>query len=621
MLQQTLPRPLTGGLLLHLPAVQLRVHPPVRVEGPPGVVPAVFSRRVFPHQPALLRQFVHQPGHRRGPLVRAIPLQVRQFESGPPPRGRSQHAAVPLGPGPAGPGTHRSDFARDPAHRSHHRLHHRNHRESPNENRTTLSIACSVFIRKPPPRDGPGNPNPPQPSKGRAKPSHGKAPALRHLHSTLPRTRKPDPAGPAPARTPALALTAALGLFATAPVHAQAPAGVESAPPLTSGVVGTNVEDPALPAASDADPTNNATPPVRRVAIFIKNRTAEALADRRGVFENLLIAELTGQGFEIISPEDVTAALQTFRGLEDDRAGNADGQPLGSAPPAGDDLDALLEQNTSALRFAQNLGVDYLLVASLDALDASTREINRPDLNINRSVTDAQLLTTWKILDAGAGGSLASGSANATARTPQSATAQNDAVAVTSLLRDAAGQIGAELAARGGSDAVPDRTLDGARVAFSVTAAVQDLSVPEVTKDEAGDFVLTGNRYQLEPLSVTVELDGVVIGSAPGTFRVLPGLHKLRLTREKFEPWERTINVFDGQNLQVSLAMTAQGRAEWQKTAALYEQLKQSARGSEDRSRIAQGIEQMLRQSGLKVDTTEGVTVEKNLIERQQVVE
>ena len=359
------------------------------------------------------------------------------------------------------------------------------------------------------------------------------------------------------------------------------------------------------PTAAPAPP---AAPDTRRVAIFIKNRGGETLTEQRPVFENLLIAQLTAQGFEIISPEDVTAALQTFRGA-----------PTSSdAPDAGKDLDALLEQNTSALRLAQNLSADFLLIGSLDSLDATTQHIVRPDLNINRQVTTHKLLTTYKILDAGLGGSLFSGAASARSRSTQSDTLTGSTHAFSDLMQDAAEQISDQLAVRGGAQAVPPRSLAAARVGFTVACAVQDLNVPEVIKDDDGNYVLTGNRYQLEPLSVTVELDGVAIGSAPGTFEVLPGLHKLRLTREKFEPWERTINVYDGQTLQVSLAMTEQGRAEWQETAQLYEQLKQSGRGSEDRTKIAEGIATTLKQSGFKVDTTEGTTVEQNIIENLQ---
>jgi len=408
---------------------------------------------------------------------------------------------------------------------------------------------------------------------------------IRPRHETLP--MKP--------LCPLFGLAAAL-LLATAPLATAQPSSAAPAP---------------VDALTDA-PAD--TPATRRVAIFVKNRGGEALVGQRPVFEDLLIAQLTAQGFEIISPEDVTAALQTFSGQRPD----SDKSGVEAQADAGQDLDTLLEQHTSALRLAQNLNADYILIGSLDSLDETTQHVKRPDLHIDRHVTTHKLLTTYKILDAGRGGSLFSGAASARARTMQSDTLHGSAHAFSDLMEDAAAQISDQLAVRGGANAVPERTLADARVGFTVACAVQDLSVPEVVKDDEGNYVLTGNRYQLEPLSVTVELDGVVVGSAPGTFEVFPGIHKLRLTREKFEPWERTINVYDGQTLQVSLAMTAEGRAEWQETAAMYEELKQSARGAESRTKIAEGIETMLKQSGYRVDTKDGVTVEQNMIENLQ---
>jgi hypothetical protein len=64
--------------------------------------------------------------------------------------------------------------------------------------------------------------------------------------------------------------------------------------------------------------------------------------------------------------------------------------------------------------------------------------------------------------------------------------------------------------------------------------------------------VLTNQPIAVQAMDVTVELDGVALGSAPGIIPGRPGLHKIRLSREGFDPWERTINIYDGQNLRVA---------------------------------------------------------------------
>ena len=76
----------------------------------------------------------------------------------------------------------------------------------------------------------------------------------------------------------------------------------------------------------------------------------------------------------------------------------------------------------------------------------------------------------------------------------------------------------------------------------------------------------TNAPIEVQPLDVTVELDGIAIGSAPGTFQAFPGLHKLRLSREGFKDWERTVNIYAGQKLRVALQMSDAGSRAGRKT-------------------------------------------------------
>jgi len=61
----------------------------------------------------------------------------------------------------------------------------------------------------------------------------------------------------------------------------------------------------------------------------------------------------------------------------------------------------------------------------------------------------------------------------------------------------------------------------------------------------------------------TVELDGAALGTAPGVFLAKPGLHQMRVTRQWFEPWERTVNIHDGQVLNIALEMSPAGIAQY----------------------------------------------------------
>jgi hypothetical protein len=66
----------------------------------------------------------------------------------------------------------------------------------------------------------------------------------------------------------------------------------------------------------------------------------------------------------------------------------------------------------------------------------------------------------------------------------------------------------------------------------------------------------------------SIELDGTAIGSPPGTFHARPGLHQIRITRQYFQPWEKTVNIHDGQSLNVALEFSSAGLRKYKNLAA-----------------------------------------------------
>jgi hypothetical protein len=348
----------------------------------------------------------------------------------------------------------------------------------------------------------------------------------------------------------------------------------------------------------------------KRAAIFIKNRVGDGFTNKLGAFEDLLVGEIADLGFRVISPQDSVKSLQTF----------ANEQRL-------TDLDKLLESRTSATRLAQNMGVDYLVVISITTFGTEEQHLKRPDLGIDRTVADHLLRATYKIVDANIGDSLSAGTVSATKRVQQSPEATMKADVSNTLLADAAQQIAGKLQAKGGTAVLADLSDKKEQATFLLACSMQDLSVPEVVKGEDGDLVLAGNRYKLEPISVTVELDGVVVGTAPGEFTAAPGIHTIRLSREGFKDWERTINVKDGQRLNVALTLTDEGRAYWFQMAEFFAKLKREERISEADAELIRGVAQKMRQSGIRVDkkvdvnvdTEQAPTIQQTNVDQQNV--
>ena len=120
-------------------------------------------------------------------------------------------------------------------------------------------------------------------------------------------------------------------------------------------------------------------------------------------------------------------------------------------------------------------------------------------------------------------------------------------------------------------------------------------------------LVVTNQPVALQAMDVTVELDGVALGSAPGTFSGRPGLHKIRLSREGFDAWERTINISAGQNLRVALQMSEAGYARWADTTGFLATLDNNRKLTDAEVKRVEGLAEFFKNSHYRVDTKENV--------------
>ena len=137
------------------------------------------------------------------------------------------------------------------------------------------------------------------------------------------------------------------------------------------------------------------------------------------------------------------------------------------------------------------------------------------------------------------------------------------------------------------------------------------MGIPDVRLTKDNTVVIGKDKLNVEALDVTVELDGVVAGSAPGSFKAAPGLHKIRLSREGFTPWGRTMNVTEGQSpLKVALQMSDAGYQRWKDNIAFLASVENGKKLTDAEVKVLEGKAQMLRQSGYKVDVKEDIKVD-----------
>ena len=340
----------------------------------------------------------------------------------------------------------------------------------------------------------------------------------------------------------------------------------------------------------------------RKIAIIVENRADGGLNDKVPVLEDLVSSRVAGKGFTVISRDVVTRSLKNYSTGKDPNG------ELGT-------LDRSLEDNSSALRLAQNLGADFILVPSIVSLGTEKKSYagnGIATLNITH-----RLRVSYKIAEANEGGAVRGGAFVSEKTIRQSAGLQvEDTDVINELLDDAADQLAAAMVESAKS--LPAQVAKAALVNFSVSCSMADprqqpvlISALGITADN--HVVITNQPVVMQAMDVTVELDGVALGSAPGSFKGRPGLHKLRLSREGFDNWERTVNIYEGQNHYVALQMSAAGYARWADTTSFLATLDANRKLTDAEVKRLEGIAEYFKNSHYRVDTKENVHVYKSL--------
>jgi hypothetical protein len=394
---------------------------------------------------------------------------------------------------------------------------------------------------------------------------------------------------------------------------------------------------------------------LRKIAIVVQNRASAGLNDKVPVLEDLVASRIAGRGFSVISRDEAVNALKTYRtegvAVAVDNSVKVDAQsgttlkvqngvaaygqsvradseiPAGTTKAGADianagasqvsataettPLDQALSDNTSALRLAQNLGADYILVPSIVSL--GTEKKNYSGNGITTLNIIHRLRVTYKIVEAGQDGAVRGGAFVSEKNIRQTADLQtDDSDVINALLDDAADQLAEAIAQNAAS--LPAEVAKAGPVNFNVSCTMTDprqqpilISTLGVTADN--QVVVTNRPVALQALDVTVELDGVALGSAPGTLQARPGLHKMRLSREGFDVWERTVNISEGQNLHVALQMSSAGYARWADTTSFLATLDSNRKLTDAEAERIQGIATFFKNSHYRVDTKENVHV------------
>jgi hypothetical protein len=329
------------------------------------------------------------------------------------------------------------------------------------------------------------------------------------------------------------------------------------------------------------------------VAIFTANRAGDVGDSELGALEDYITGKVTDLNVRVISGE---TALNATAGMAPGGAANA--------------LDAQLADSTSAVRLAQTLGATHVLQVTISGFDSNKQTIDAYGV---KTVNDERTVrVTYKILDGNTGASLAADTVKSTKMVQQGGGMSDDRSSVLNdLLADAATKVAASLKRQLDRGRITTSTAQG-NVSVIFTTDLADLYIPDVRINPENTLAIGETKFKVSALAATVEIDGIAVGTAPGKLDVKGGLHKVRVVREGFKPWERTVNFTNGQKLNVALEMTEAGYARWQDATKFVNELKNGAKLTDAQVKALEGQAKMFEASGFKVNTTEGVTINAN---------
>jgi hypothetical protein len=337
-----------------------------------------------------------------------------------------------------------------------------------------------------------------------------------------------------------------------------------------------------------------------KVALLVENRAGANLDAKVTAFEDFFASRAASQNFQVMSRQLVLNALRDYA------AGGSSAQDT-----PGRELDRALSDRTSALRLAQALEADYVVLATLTSYGSETLKYQGQGIETANQIHS--LRVTYRLAEAARGGEVGGDSLTAVRTIRQSAGLQVETTdLINQLLDNAAAQLAARLTIRAPTLAAVDRAA--ARVRVNLQCTVVDFArLPNVGLNERNEIVLAPGNTATFASDVNVEVNGITIGSAPGIIEVMPGLNKLRLSREGFKPYERTVNFYEGQTLTVALQMSEEGFARWKEVVAAYTALENNRKLTDAEVEVLRGYARMLRQSGYRVDTKDNIRIYRSL--------
>jgi hypothetical protein len=316
-----------------------------------------------------------------------------------------------------------------------------------------------------------------------------------------------------------------------------------------------------------------------KVAVVVVNRAGPAFTDRVQAFEDRIIAAITSDKLQLVSREDVIKSLKP------------------------NEVDEAFEKHGSAVRLANSLGAEYLLLVSIVSMDREEKEFEGYGVSTKNDIFTLE--ATYRLVSVLQGGALFAGATTVSETIRQTEnSAQSTGNVANKLLSRAAIELGEKVRKDTGTSGLPVAAKQAGEVSVIIQAVMEDFKVPDVVKGEDGKYRVTENAYQLDVSGATIEVNGLLVGSTSATVpqKVPAGINRLRISRPGYEPIERNVNFVEGQTLIIPMRMDAQGMARMKEIVAGLQQIKRNAALTDAEVEVLQGQATYLKQSGIRLD-------------------
>lgn len=303
----------------------------------------------------------------------------------------------------------------------------------------------------------------------------------------------------------------------------------------------------ALAQEVPTEPNAQASASVKKVAIFVQNRTRVPGMDDEidGIRDRLAASLAAVEGIEVCDSAQIADTFRRYKVTTEEEKR---------------ELYTGIFSGGSAPNIAKMIGCDYIIAASVIGASSMNRTLE------GQRNTVFTLRMTTKIMDAT--GRSVGAVPNWTNTFPVLDEPGDDPMNYYNILFDRwVGDVTEDVANNATRWRAPTAN-NAALVSVQITTSI-DRVVTEIesqTKGIKGELLAELRKVVG---GATIEVDGAVIGTAPGVFKVASGLHQLKVSRQWMQSYTATVNFQEGTSLDIALELSDAGLAKWGTAEAL----------------------------------------------------